>query len=478
MEKTHVPTVYLATSNFFKNGRLSSEDNGVPTLRIIAVPQNYYSERLSRERAKPVAAAAFDQVVDALIRPVTSQEANPVVKPAAKVNIKVSGESLAVALENFNDLFLKNHWSDGLPVMPPTPERVKWMLTGTDRSPAEKLGLVDPRRGIATVENVAINAVMAGAKPEYLPVILAAMECLLDERFTHFHFLTSAGDFNLVITVSGPIVKELGMNSGLGYLSYGSRPNSTIGRAVRLALINLGHLWPAENDMALVGRASPHTFLVIAENEDSNRWGPYHVSQGFKPGDSCVSVDVINGHTGGLGSPNVYGGGAVAVVPPEMILDQILRELSRDRGQVIGSGGAAVSMYGNSFQRHIIVFNPDIAQELKSRLGYTRESLIQYLYDKSSVPFENLQPAEIASVQKAIASGYIPRDRVAAFQDGLKPGGKVPLLLRPEDLHVIVAGDMPGYTLTMSGYSRAIDPTQTRPLAHNTKLVRSRAANY
>jgi hypothetical protein len=457
MEKLHIPTVYLATSNFLKNARLSAEDNGVPGLRIVSVPADkYYSERVSKERAKPVAAAAFDAVIDALIRPITPEEAIPKRKTTGKANIKVTGETYAIALENFNELFLKNHWSDGLPVMPPTPERVRWMLTGTDRSASEEIGTVDPRNGIATIENIAINAVMAGARPEYLPVIIAAIEGIVDKNFDDFHFLTSTGSFNLVMTVSGPVAKEIGMNSGLGFLSYGFRANSTIGRAVRMAMINLGHLWLQENDMALVGRAAPHTFVVIAENQDASPWEPYHVSQGFKPTDSCVTIDVVYGHTYGLGSPNVYGGGAVALVSPEMILTEILAEIARDRR-------------GLGYQRHMIVLNPEIAQELHSRLGYSRESLAQYLYDKSNIPFESLQPAEIGSIQRAIDSGTIPKDRVPAFQAGLKPGGKVPLMLQPGDIHIMVAGGIPGYTLTFSGYQRGI----FKPLAHNTKLVHS-----
>jgi hypothetical protein len=195
---------------------------------------------------------------------------------------------------------------------------------------------------------------------------------------------------------------------------------------------------------------------VIAENQDASPWEHYHVSQGFKPTDSCVTIDVVYGHTYGLGSPNVYGGGAVALVSPEMILNQILAEIARDRR-------------GPGYQRHMIVLNPEVAQELHSRLGYSRESLIQYLYEKSGIPFESLQPAEIASIQKAIDSGSIPKDRVPVFQAGLKPGGKVPAMLQPGDLHIIVAGGIPGYTLTLSGYQRGL----FKPLAHNTKLVRS-----
>ncbi len=402
-----MPTVYLTTSQFLKDARLSAEDNGVPHLRIIGVPADkFYSERITKERAKPVAAAAFDEMIDMLTRPITAEEAEPKAKPAAQKTVQVTGESMATAIENFNQLFLDNHWSDGLPILPPTPERVDWMLTGTSRSPEEEIGTISPRNGMATIENIAINAVMAGAKPEYLPVIIAVIEGLADERFDDLHFLTSTGSFNLVITVSGPIVNEIGMNAGLGLWSYGNRANSTIGRAVRLAMINMGHLWPGENDMALVGRASPHTFLVVAENQDFSPWESYHVSQGFKAEDSCVTLDVVGGYSPG-GRLSIYGGGAVALVSPEAILKSVVERWTESRQS----------------QRQLLILNPEVAQELHSRLGYTRESLQAYIQEHTKVP--------------------------------------------PEDSHIIVAGGIPGYTITLSGYQRGI----YKPLAHITKLV-------
>ena len=170
------------------------------------------------------------------------------------------------------------------------------MLTGTSRSPNEVMGTVAPKNGTATIEKIAINAVMAGAKPEYLPVIIAAMEGLLDKEYDLLHPQTSTGHFNFVVMFSGPIAKEIDMNSWIGFLGHGWRANNTIGRAVRLSLLNLGHMWPAVNDMALVGRPSSHTLYTFAENEEYSPWEPYHVSQGYKPEDSCVTVSTVGGY--------------------------------------------------------------------------------------------------------------------------------------------------------------------------------------
>ena len=126
---------------------------------------------------------------------------------------------------------------------------------------------------MATIEKIAINAVMAGAKPEYLPVIIAAMEGLTDKSYDLLHVMASTGSFTLQIIVNGPIAKEINMDSGIGLLGYGWRANNTIGHALRLSLINLGHLWPGENDMALLGRPSSPTLSMCLPKMSRTRRG-------------------------------------------------------------------------------------------------------------------------------------------------------------------------------------------------------------
>jgi len=214
--------------------------------------------------------------------------------------VTVSADTYAHAMQKFNRVFLDNQWGDGLLLLPPTKEAVQEMLKGTSRSPSEVIGTVAPKNGIVTVENVAINAVMAGAKPEYMPVVIAAMEGITDPAYDDLHVMTSSGSFNLAIMVTGPIAKELKINSGIGLLGYGWQANSTIGRAVRLITINAGRLWPAVNDMALMGRPSSQ-FYVFAENQDLNPWPPFHVTQGFKPEDNCVTISSV------MSSPATHG---------------------------------------------------------------------------------------------------------------------------------------------------------------------------
>ena len=443
-------------------------------MRIIGIPADlYYRERISKERALPVAGKMFDTMMVSLTKPITPEETRPNAERTSTGTLTFTADTIEEVIEDFNQLYLDNHWSDGLPVIPPTPARVKWMLGGTSRAPDEVLGPISPRNGKATIEKIAINAVMAGAKPEYLPVIIAAVEGLADPQFDELHFATSTGSFNLIIAVSGPIADEIGMNSGLGMFSYGNRANSSIGRAVRLAMINFGHTWPAYNDMALVGRPSAHTFVTFAENQAQSPWPSYHETQGFQPNDSTVTLSVTGGYASGVSATNVYGGGAVALVPPESILKSIASDITRVHSGIASGSATGNILAGNekavrsNYRKYFIIFNPEVAQELQSRLGYTRESLQEYLFETASIPYKDLSEQDIAAVKRAIDIGYIPADRVARFRAGLQPGGTVPMLSRPGDVHIIVAGGIPGYTMMMTYFLDGI----YKPVAHISKLV-------
>jgi hypothetical protein len=408
---------------------------------MIALPADtYYRSRSTQQELQPIAAAAFDQMVDDLVRPLTAEEAKPsqIQKQHENTNIQVTGKDYQDAYQSVNDLFLDSRWADGLPIVPPTPALVKAMLAATTRSPDEVVGQVAPKNGTATVEKIAVNSVMAGAKPEYFPVILAAMDGFVDKHFDLTHVQASTGSFTPVVIVNGPLARELDFNSGIGMLGHGWRANSTVGRALRLSLLNIGQTWPAVNDMALTGRFEAYTFFTFAEDEAKSPWEPYHVSLGYKPEDSTVTVATS-------GNPLVLGGGAVAPWTAQGILDTVV---ARTSNVVFG--------WVHS-QTYILVLHPDCAYEL-GKLGYTRKSLQAWLYEHTSIPYEKLLAAtsgfghasEIDEINQSIADGRIRPDRAQIFKDALKPGGKVPIVQSPDDFHIVVAGGSPGYTLLFS----------------------------
>ncbi len=170
--------------------------------------------------------------------------------------------------------------TDGLPVVPPTRERVEHMLAGTGRARDELLGKMPPNYGRLTVEKAAINAVLAGCRPDYLPVVIAAAECACDPAFNLHGVATSTHFAAPLIVVNGPIRTRIGLNSAFGVFGPGYRANATIGRALRLLMINVGGARPGEISMSTLGHPGRYTYC-IAENEDASPWPPYHAGRGF-----------------------------------------------------------------------------------------------------------------------------------------------------------------------------------------------------
>jgi hypothetical protein len=188
-------------------------------------------------------------------------------------------------------------WSDGLPVVPPTELRVVRMLAGTQRDPGEILGLAPPDLQPCTVEKVAINAVMAGCKPEYLPVVIAAVEAALIDEFCMHGLLATTWFSGPMVIVNGPIAKSIGMNSGVNALGQGNRANATIGRALQLVIRNVGGGRPGGVDRSALGNPGKYTFC-FAEDEDNSCWESLAVQRGFSKEQSTVTLFAADGVQG------------------------------------------------------------------------------------------------------------------------------------------------------------------------------------
>ncbi|MGI8549562.1 MAG: TlpA family protein disulfide reductase [Dehalococcoidia bacterium] len=187
--------------------------------------------------------------------------------------------------------------TDGLPVIPPTPERVLRMLAGTRRDPQEVVAVVPPNMAPATVEKIAANAVMAGCKPQYLPVLIAALEAVCTETFNIHGVTATTWGASPVIVVNGPIRQKLAMNMGINALGQGNRANATIGRALKLIVRNLGGARPGGIERAALG--SPVKYgLCFPEWEERSPWPPLHVERGFQPGENVVTVFGLEGPHG------------------------------------------------------------------------------------------------------------------------------------------------------------------------------------
>jgi len=224
------------------------------------------------------------EVIDALSVPLTEAEQNPEIpqRPQRPRLLEPGNEA------DLQRRFLSNGWTDGLPIVLPTEERVAEMLTGPGRDPQEVVGMMSvtthEEMNTYTVEKVAVNAVMAGARPEHLPVILAIAST------EHPAMPSSTGSYGSMVVVNGPVARAIGMNSGVGALGPFNYANAVIGRAWTLMSINFGDARAGDTFMATIGNGLSFTNQCCAENEEKSPWEPFHVRQGFRESESTVSI--------------------------------------------------------------------------------------------------------------------------------------------------------------------------------------------
>jgi hypothetical protein len=206
------------------------------------------------------------------------------------LNEALISEQLAFADDDdAQEAFFDKGWTDGLPIVPPTAERVQAMIAGAGRSARDVIGKVPPRWAEATVENVAVNAVMAGCLPAHMPVLLTALEAACAEPFKLFSVQATTHPCGLAMIVSGPVAERLGMNAGFGIFGPGNRANAALGRAMRLVLMNIGGGIPGNGDQSTHGSPGKYTYC-FAENEAASPWEPLRMSLGFAREDSTVTV--------------------------------------------------------------------------------------------------------------------------------------------------------------------------------------------
>ena len=195
----------------------------------------------------------------------------------------------AVNLGDAIDLMFETGWTDGLPVVPPTEDRVKRFVESTGRDATELIAELPPLGGKATVERIAVNAVMAGCLPEHMPVVITAIQAMMDDRFNLRGVMCSTGIPTPLVILSGPLAKNLDINGGYNCFGSGWRANATIGRAVKLVLVNLGGAIPGETNKATFGHPGAYTYCV-AEDQEINPWEPLHADVGLESSDSAVTV--------------------------------------------------------------------------------------------------------------------------------------------------------------------------------------------
>ena len=264
-------------------------------------------------------------------------------------------------LEDFNELFLARGWGDGLPLIPPTPERVEAMVAGYDLPGDFPIATLAPMEGVATVEKIAVNAVMAGCEPRHMPLLVAAVEAVSQPEFDLRGMSTTTNPDAVLMIVSGPIVEKMGLNAGTGTFGRGNRANACISRALHLVIQNVGGSRPGITDMSTLGQ--PGEFVMfMAENIDASPWPSWHTELGFFQERNVVTVAAVEGYSGIMG---------IGYSRPEYLelIAQWLRGHDRP--------------YRNSI---ILIVAQDTAKMLAQE-GWTRESIRAHLRDRARVPF-------------------------------------------------------------------------------------------
>ena len=291
LEKAGVPTATILSEGFQDDAFASAKAFGMGDIKFTVVPQVY--NNITVEETVAQTDPAVSELIRLLTTPLDGYDMEEsAIDQHESQSHSFEGDDQFDALDMFNESFLANDWGDGFPMIPPTEERVEEMLRGTTLNPDDLVCLLPPGTGYATVRKIAINAVMAGAKPEHLPVIIAGTKAIamIDPQDAR-GFLMSTSAHAPLFMVNGPIAKELGINSGRATLGPGrqSRVNIVIGRALILTLKNVGHWYPGHLDMDTIGTARKFPAL-LAENEADSPWEPFHVEKGFRRDSNTVTV--------------------------------------------------------------------------------------------------------------------------------------------------------------------------------------------
>ena len=275
----------VCSSAFDALGRAQARALGYGELPIAVIPHPFGIR--TREEVRELARQCVDEIVRLACQPSVPQM--PVEVSASQVSLRAATLDVPVDQEALDRYLIAHQWSDGLPAIAPTLARVERMLRTTNRAPDEVVSAIPPRYGLATVERIAINAVLAGCYPEYLPLLLAATEAVAAREFRLQSVQATTNPAAVMLIVNGPMSQRLGINSGSNCLGPGNWANATLGRAMRLILQNIGGALPGQIDRATHGQPGKYTFCC-AENEADNPWEPMHVERGYASDVSTVTV--------------------------------------------------------------------------------------------------------------------------------------------------------------------------------------------
>jgi hypothetical protein len=415
-----IPTVTVAIGDGFTRSVKAIGKQAGLDLRVATYP-GVISTHERPTIAKNIEEVLADQIVRQLTEPEPAPAASVAQAEPGERDIVFSG-----TFEEVNEHFLQQQWSDGLPIVPPTLAKVEAFLRFTDRSADEVLGVMHPSRAAASVWNVAVNGVMAGCRPEYMPLLLAIAEVMADPAYGLRHGGSTPG-WEAMIVVNGPIRDQLGLDCGQGLLRPGNQANTSIGRFYRLFARNVPRFLPGSTDMATFGQMFR---AAIAENERACAemgWAPLHVTRGFAPEENVVTITSVR-----AASDPFTTAGETA----ERHLDYIVDWVKRMTEPYQSSRGYE--------ETNVLLLTPVIAA-LLAKAGYAKADVERYIMQHALVPARYYEWSMLQADHHApgttlaglVEKGELPKE----WRLSDDPERLVPLFLPQSRWLIVVAGD-------------------------------------
>jgi len=413
-----IPTVVVTTTGFSTLARLTGKSGGVEDLAIAEYPGP-----LGIHDTAQITTNIETVLVDRIVAKLTRASVGHVSASAGKRDprdIACTGTP-----EEVSRFFDKNEWSDGLPIVPPTVESIERFLEFTDRGADDTVAILQSANLRATPWNIAVNAVMAGCCPEHMPLLLAAVEGLGDERCSLNNIGSSSGIFPFVL-INGPIVDQLGIQSGAQLVS--RPPNSAIGRAIGLIVRNIAGFRPGSSYMGTFGYPLA---IALAERAEQSPWEPFHVEQGYDRNENTVTVGVTN-NWGSSPAPYDRPGQSGADTALELLSREITNKTRLFNFPARGPNAEKVMI--------TLLLSPPVAKIL-AVAGYSKRDVKRHLYENTKMTLRDFdwisKYTSISGItaRERVEEGVFPHEFAGASEDMVR------ILSSPDILHVIVCGD-------------------------------------
>lgn len=423
LEASGIPTVVVLTEPFVESACDLAVSSGIPFLPLVSVP--HPMARLSAAEVRVRAREALPAIEEKLVRePVEN-------RPSAAAAADMRYQSIPPEVSSVHEVLEANGWTDGFPVVPPEVGLVGEFVAQSGLAGDTSMPPVPPLMRSAALERWAANAAMAGARPQYFPAILAAMEALLDPAAGLYSSQTATNPSSPILIFNGPVAARIGINAGANCLGSGSRTNAVMGRSIRLILHNIGGERPGLNAPSTHGQAGEFTYC-FAENEEESPWEPFSVSRGYKPAESTVTVV--------MGNPpqSLFGYGLTTA-------DDLLRMIVDN-----------LTTYGHMnvlFETGpLLVLSPEHARLLADG-GYSRRDIQELIYNQARFSLDTLPVSARVAASTRRARWFQIHGAI----------GELGVADRPDDVHVVVAGG-PGIHSLFVSTSFSAHPV-TRPIA-------------